>query len=272
MKSIVKDWPACRQILAGECLALFLDYDGTLSPIAPTPEEAVFPDENKALLKELSRNKKYKIAIVSGRALADVKHIVGIKGIVYVGNHGLEIEGPDIHFQSLMPYHEQQAFEKIKKELCRQLVPIKGILIEDKGLTMALHYRLVAEKEIPKIQRLFSQICEPYRQQQEIKTTSGKKVLEIQPLTAWNKGHAVSWLLKQYRRKENQTVIPIYIGDDATDENAFAILKDKGLTVVVGQNPSRAQYYVDDTREVTWLLKEILKLSDKEEISKKVRS
>ena len=272
MKSLVKSWASCQKILEGKSLALFLDFDGTLSPIAPTPEQAAFPNENKTLLKELSQIKKYKLAVVSGRALKDLKNKVGIKGIVYIGNHGWEIEGPDIRFQSLLPQFTQQSFEHIKQELTRQLTPIKGVLIEDKGLTVALHYRLVANKKVSKVQRIFSQICEPYRRREEIKIGTGKKVIEIQPLASWNKGHAVSWLLKKYQGGGNQTVIPVYIGDDATDENAFAILKDKGLTVGVGQYSSQAQYYLDDTRDVTWFLEEILKLSGREKISRKIKS
>lgn len=88
----------------------------------------------------------------------------------------------------------------------------------------------------------------------------GKKVLEVRPYIKWNKGHAVSWLLKKYALTIDPSIVPIYIGDDETDEDAFAMLKDVGVTVVVGHQPSQARYYVEDPRSVTWILKEILRL------------
>lgn len=260
MKHLIKNWSLYKKIIAGKHLAFFLDYDGTLAPLASTPAKAVFPTENKTLLEILSRNKKYKVTIVSGRAIEDVRRKVGIKKLTYVGNHGLEIEGPQIRFESLLPPHVKQSVEQIKNELIRNLAKVPGVLLEDKGLTLSLHYRLVDRKNVPEVKKVFLRICKPYRQQQKIKIGLGKEVLEIRPPIEWNKGHAVSWLLKEYRLTEDKDMMPIYIGDDLTDEDAFRILRGAGLTIVVGQRPSRAQYYVQDTKEVTWVLEQILQL------------
>jgi trehalose-phosphatase len=254
-------WPSYKKILAGRPLAIFLDFDGTLAPIAPTPNEAHFLPENQRLLSQLIKHPHCKVAIISGRAIEDLKNKVGLDGIIYVGNHGLEIEGPHIHFQSLMPPQLKKIIDKIRDKLLHQLCSIKGVILEDKGLTLSLHYRLVEEKQLIPLKDKFNKICEPFRKHQEIEITTGKKVLEVRPAIPWHKGHAVSWLLKEHGLAEGQQrVMPLYIGDDMTDEDAFGILKDIGLTVVVGKQPSQAHYYLENVQEVAWFLEQILHL------------
>lgn len=261
MQSLVKHWPSCKKDMENKFMAVFLDYDGTLTPIAPTPGQAVLPVENKVLLQKLSKNNHCRIAVVSGRSLLDLKPKLAIKGIAYVGNHGLEIEGPDIHFKGLLPPQTKRLIEQIKNKLDLRLSSIKGVLLEDKELTLSLHYRLVEKKNVPTVKRRFITICEPYRRRGEIRIGLGKKVFEVRPPIKWNKGHAVSWLLRKYRLAEEKPVIPVYVGDDRTDEDAFAVIKNKGLTVLVGKRPSKARYYLNNTREVTWFLNELLQLS-----------
>lgn len=252
MKYLFDEWGKLRKELGNKILLLNLDYDGTLTPIAATPDKAVLSREAKAALEELTRLNDCKLAIVSGRALHDIRRMVGLKDIVYVGNHGFEIDGPGIHFESLTPPNIKNIFAKIKENLAKHLAKIEGVVIEDKGLTLSVHYRLVVEKMADSVKKIFDRVCRPYVAARQIKTGSGKKVLEVKPPAEWDKGKAVLWLLtRQTRACGNNRVFPVYIGDDRTDEDVFTALKKNGITVFVGQDKrSTARYYLNDTEEV----------------------
>lgn len=241
---------------------LFLDYDGTLAPIVDKPNRAVISRENKELLKKLSKNHGCKLAIISGRALPEIKRMVGIKNIIYAGNHGLEIEGPKIKFRNpVLPRH-RTILKQIKNDLNRKISLIKNAFVEDKGLSLSLHYRLVDRRDMQLLKSRFHQALAFYALNKKINIRTGKKVFEIRPPVEWDKGRAVSWILAQQSRVEKRNKgFPIYIGDDNTDEDAFRVLRSKGLTVSVGRpKTSCAKYYLKDSKEVTRFLHRILKL------------
>jgi len=257
MKYLFEEWDKLKKTLDDKIILLNLDYDGTLTPIAATPEEAVLSPEVKNVLGELARLKDCELAIISGRALRDIRKMVGLKNIVYVGNHGFEIDGPNIHFESLTPPDIKKTFAKIKDDLIKNLAKLEGVIIEDKGLTLSVHYRLVPEKMADSVAKTFHKTCRPYLKKKQIKISSGKKVFEIKPPIEWDKGKAVLWLLAQQARANGKNrVFPIYIGDDRTDEDVFLTLKKNGITVFVGQDGrSAARYYVKDTAEVLRFLR-----------------
>jgi len=249
-----------KQGLGGKIIFLFLDYDGTLAPIADRPNKALIPGEVKKLLKSLTKIPNCNVSIISGRAVNDVKKRVGIKNIIYAGNHGLEIEGPKIKFKVNLTMKFRITLAAIKKELIRKLLKIKGVFMEDKGLTLSLHYRLVDKRYIPRVKTIFYETIATHLAKDKIQVKSGKMVLELRPPVEWDKGKIVLWLLarRQFTNGKKK-VLPIYVGDDVSDEDAFRILKNKAITVVVGQpKQSYAKYYLKSTREVTELLKQIL--------------
>lgn len=252
MKYLFDEWDKLKKELNNKIILLNLDYDGTLTPIAATPDEAVLPPGVKTVLDELARLKGCELAIVSGRALRDIRKMVGLKNIVYVGNHGFEIDGPRIHFESLTPPDIKRIFAKIKDELSRNFTKLEDVIIEDKGLTLSVHYRLVPEKMTASVARTFHKICRTYLKKKQIKIGSGKKIFEIKPPIEWDKGKAILWLLAQQTRANGKNrVFPVYIGDDRTDEDVFLALRKNGITVFVGQGKrSAARYYVNDTEEV----------------------
>lgn len=260
MVYLFSDRDKLREILKDKFIYLFLDYDGTLTPISRRPDKAPISKRAKRLLSRLSKSPRCKLAIVSGRALKDIKGIVDTAGIVYVGNHGLEIEGPKLKFKSIVPAGFRELLQEIKHDLNKRLISIKGIFLEDKGYTLSLHYRLVSKKHIPLVRTAFHEAVMSYLVRNKVKINSGKKVLEIRPPIRWDKGKSILWLLarQEFASKDN-TVFPVYIGDDITDEDAFRSLKDKGLTVFVGKpKKTRARYYLKSPREVMELLIRIL--------------
>ncbi len=260
MEYLFSKWGALKDALQDNNLFIFLDFDGTLAPIAGTPKQAALPQAVKRILKKLSANPRFKLAFISGRALADIKNKVGLKNAIYSGNHGLEIEGPKIKFRSLVSRRYKLAISRIKDDLKKRTAGIKGALVEDKGITLSLHYRLVPEKLIPLVKTIFHEIVTPDLIRNNIKIKRGKKVFEVRPALEWDKGKIVLWLLaRQMFVWKGRRALPLYVGDDLTDEDAFRALKNKGLTVFVGRRrPSLAHYYVRGPQEVEEFLKKIL--------------
>ncbi|MFA5164940.1 MAG: trehalose-phosphatase [Candidatus Omnitrophota bacterium] len=240
-------------------LYLFLDYDGTLVPIADTPGKAVIPKSTKGLLRRLALDSGCRLAVISGRSLKDIKKMVGVKGIVYSGNHGLEVSGPGIKSRSFVPAGFRKLVKKIARDLRRGLAGIDGVVLEDKGYTLSVHYRMAGRKDIPRIRKAFREATARYIAGRKIKTGTGKMVLEIKPPVDWDKGKLVTWLLARYRPSAGgkEPVLPVYIGDDTTDEDAFAALDKNGITVFVGRpGKTKAAYFLKDYKEVVRFIRQ----------------
>jgi alpha,alpha-trehalase len=237
---------------------LFLDYDGTLIPIARRPELAALAPDMKGLLRSLAG--RFKVAIISGRSLFDLEKLVGVRGIYYVGNHGLEISGPGVKFVQREAGRTSPAIAEICRKLERGLEKIDGAIIENKGLTASLHYREVKRKQIADMREIFEEIVKPYAISEVIRVTHGKKVFEIKPNIKWDKGNAVLWIIEAVDPKKE--LVPVYIGDDRTDEDAFLALKNRGITILVSEKPkeSHAKFFLRDVKEVKMFLKKLVKL------------
>ena len=236
-------------------LAVFLDYDGTLTPIVSRPEQAVLSDSMRAVLRALAT--KLPVAILSGRDLEDVRRRVGIDAIVYAGSHGFDIAGP-------RGLRRQTATESLpdlgmaEKELHEALDGISGARVERKRFSIAAHYRNVGENCVPEVQRLVEAVAARHP---ELRRIDGKKVYELLPNVDWHKGKAVLWLLRTLDL-EGENVRPIYIGDDRTDEDAFGVLdlEERGVGVIVTEHPrqSAACYMLADSSEVELFLRSLI--------------
>jgi trehalose-phosphatase len=263
MDYLFDKWDSIKRKLEGRYISIFLDFDGTLASIAETPAKAVLPEETRRILRKISNSKRLKLAFISGRALKDIRKKIGLRKVVYSGNHGLETEGPKIKFKGLVPPGYRVIIRRIKDDLLQVASSIKGAFVEDKGISLAFHYRLVNKRQIPLAKKIFHKTVTPYLTMNKIKVKSGKMVLEITPPFRWDKGKIVLWLLKQRLfAVKTKLILPIYIGDDLTDEDAFKTLRVKGLTVFVGRpKDSYAKYYLRNQDEVAKFLKNILCLN-----------
>lgn len=237
-------------------LLLLMDYDGTLTPIVERPEEAIIPTDMKRHLLQLS--KRYPIAIISGRALKDIRKLVGLRKIYYAGNHGLEISGPSLRL--VRPEAEKVAptVSEICNDLMVKLGHIDGVIVEDKGLTASIHHRLVAPGKLGELKRIFTKTTRPHLRAGRVKIARGKKVLEIRPNINWGKGKAVLWIIEALKPKGE--ALPIYLGDDETDEDAFRALRGRGMTILVSKTPrkSNAEYFLRDVGEVKVFLRKLI--------------
>lgn len=264
MRNLLSVFDKLKPVIKKDPLFIFLDYDGTLVPIQeiPDPEKSLLSERGRRLLLEFSKLRDCKVAVISGRSLRDVKRMAGVEGVVYSGNHGLELEGPKIKFEAPLNEAYRKAISRLKKELLDKLGGIKGVLIEDKRLTLSVHYRLVKEELLPLVKAAVKGAAMPFVQKKIVKLNTGKKVFEIKPCVNWDKGRLVLWLLaRQTFANGGSRPLPVYIGDDMTDEDAFRALRGKGITVFVGKpHRSSADYYLDDHNEVYEFLKRMAQI------------
>ena len=209
-------------------VALFLDYDGTLTPLVPRPEDATLSDAARATLEQAARTPNLDTVIVSGRALADVRQLVGIAGLTYVGNHGFEIEGPGISFRHDRTDRFLAALERAAVDL--EALRIPGARVERKGITLACHVR-----EVPADDRQHAeQAIESVLRRHRLRVTLGHEVLEARPGIDWHKGRAVLHVLvRRHGADWPSRVRALYVGDDVTDEDAFRSLRGIGRSICV---------------------------------------
>ena len=235
---------ACRYLLG-------LDFDGTLAPLAGSPGMAELPRGNRLLLRRLVKLRRADVAIVSGRSLSDLKEKVRVDGLIYVGNHGLEIQD---HAGRIWVHPQARRTAALMRRLARRLAQdvkdFPGVFVENKGLTLSVHYRRLPRYLSP------SPIGEMMRllvaaQSHRVRLTSGKKVWEIRPRLDWNKGYAMRRLLGP---KVGEWV-PILVGDDNTDEEGFKSLGPEAITVRVGyKKDSHARFRLKNQGQVGAML------------------
>ncbi|MDI6855371.1 MAG: trehalose-phosphatase [Candidatus Thermoplasmatota archaeon] len=233
---------------------IMLDYDGTLTPIVEKPELAVLHKDMNIILKKLAA--KYPIAIISGRSLKELKNLVKVDGIYYAGNHGFEISN-DTEYIHPSAALTQPIIREVCSKLDRKLKRIKGVIVENKGLTASVHYRMVSEKYVESLKASLREFLKPYLERGKIRVTRGKKVFELRPNIDWDKGKAIEWLVKVTNK---EAYLPLYIGDDRTDEDAFLVLREKGLGILVTlyKKESFAKYFVKNVAEVEKFLNFLL--------------
>ena len=248
-----------HRIQSADHILLLSDYDGTLTPIVDRPELATFPHETRRLLQRLGKNRRYTVGIISGRALTDLKGRVGVDGIIYAGNHGLEIEGFGSSFLEPIAEEMRPFFHMLRQALSATFRGIRGVFVEDKGLTLSVHYRSVDEAEEGKVTDAFTRITDPLHVTGSIRITKGKKVYEIRPPVDWDKGKAIAWLIAKYEETRGKGgALPIYLGDDLTDEDGFkTIERHRGISIFVGEESfqSIARYFLNSPEEVAEFLK-----------------
>jgi trehalose-phosphatase len=234
-------------------LAVFLDYDGTLTPIVSHPEKALLSDSTRQTLQALAMQAW--VAILSGRDLDDVRQRVDIATITYGGSHGFDIAGPN-GLRKEMATEFLPRLDMVEQELGKQLAGIAGARLERKRFSIAAHYRNVNESDVSKVERAVSEVAARHR---KLRKMDGKKVYELLPDIDWDKGKAVRCLLEN-QGLERAKVRPIYIGDDRTDEDAFRALGQRGVGILVSEEPrpTAASYSLKDTTEVECFLRELV--------------
>jgi trehalose 6-phosphate phosphatase len=239
-----------RHDLAGAPhLLVAIDFDGTLVPLADRPEEVAIPPATYHILETLRKRRGVDLVIVSGRALADVQQYFALEGVYLVGNHGLEIAGSAGTFVEPTAIRLRDALAHLVADLRTRVGDIPGVIIEDKGLTASVHYRLVDPEVWPTVRQLVHGVLA--RSDHPFHLALGHCAYEIRPRVDWHKGDAVEQVREQLACPESQV---IYLGDDQSDEEAFAALPQALTIRVDNPGPTSARYYLHDPREVMQFL------------------
>ena len=235
---------------------LFLDYDGTLTPIVQHPEDACISEEMRNMLRECAG--RFTVAAISGRDMDDLKSRINLPELVYAGSHGFRISGP------AGLYHEHEKTIEIlpKLDMMEEKLQlafqnsIEGVQVERKRYAIAIHYRNVESEDIPLIGKKIRSVVSGSH---DLKIGEGKKIFEIKPAVEWHKGKAVLWILEKLGLTDRNKYIPIYIGDDVTDEDAYEALKGWGIGIQVGPGAANtaAMFRRKNVYQVRIFLKEL---------------
>jgi trehalose 6-phosphate phosphatase len=233
---------ALVQIRAGGRLWLFLDYDGTLVPIARTPDEAVPDPALLELLSRLARAPQIRTAILSGRPLASLQEMIPLPGVHLAGTYGLEIRTmPQAPIRRVELAQVRPTIERVKRGWAELIEGRSGFLLEDKGLAFALHARFAAPADADFVLPMARDYAGEMIDAEHFRILGGHRFLEVAPAAA-HKGQTVEWLLDH---EPLPNALPVYFGDDDKDEEAFAVVRKRGgIPIVVGEARGTTQALV----------------------------
>jgi trehalose 6-phosphate phosphatase len=233
-------------------ILLMCDFDGTLTPIQGNPGKCILLPDIRDQLEMIAHTGNSHVAILSGRSLSDIQKRVPIKGIYHAGSHGLEISGPHIRYVHPGAVAAKVIIDKVRHRLEEEIGNVEGVLIEKKKFSFTLHYRMANKADGAFARKTFYKIISENTEKQSMAILKGKKVVELTPNVSWDKGKAALSIIKRFE----ETCLPVYIGDDATDETAFKALSENGVTIRVGpSNKTAAQYYLKNQREILRFLR-----------------
>jgi len=251
-------WDRLRNgISSASSVVLFIDYDGTIVPIQPRPELAKLQSETVDLIQSILRKPNFFVCIVTGRSIENIRNLVKIDDVSFIGNHGFEIWRKGKHWIHPAANKNRLPLTRVARELKKVTEHIDGIAIENKVFTVSIHFRNVARRYEAQIKRAITQVVGLNDTMFTI--TAGKRVYEIRPDIGWDKGKGVMRWLHISRL---QKPLVIYIGDDRTDEDAFRAIRDEGITISVGyRRKSLAQYYLRNDRGVLVFLEKMKSLT-----------
>lgn len=254
MTSFWLDWPALRARVRGARKALvLLDFDGTLSKIVHDPARARLLPGIRFLLRRLAALPRARVAVLSGRSISSLKSGLDMKRLYLGGNHGLQMKGPDLEFDHPRARALTPLLRAVAGDIRRHIESVPGARIEDKGVSLSLHFRSVRPVHIP----LFRRIVSRFRSRTArfpLRWRTGKKVWEIVPGVPWHKGEAALHL-----RRHLGHPLAIAVGDDETDEDMFRALSPDAITVRIGYKAgSAARYYLNRQRDIVRFLRAVL--------------
>ncbi|MDO8530951.1 MAG: trehalose-phosphatase [Dehalococcoidia bacterium] len=259
-------WSSLRKRLSRTSRVLLaLDFDGTLAPIVEDPTQAAIPPRTLALLRALAERPDYRIAIVSGRALTDVRRRVEIPRAIYGGNHGLEVEIEGRLWMAPGAEEASGAVQEAGKALGEKLKRLHGVVLENKGISISVHYRQAPVGVKQTCLRLCGQALDPFVAMRKVNVLQGKEVVEVQPALPWDKGACLRHLAKLSLSGDYGPGVCIFLGDDTFDEPAFRAVRDMGgIGIFIGEKAdSAAAFFLPSTTSVEIFLRRLVSISRK---------
>ncbi|MGH9744518.1 MAG: trehalose-phosphatase [Candidatus Acidiferrales bacterium] len=247
---LLEAWPEIIERMRGvKFRLLMLDFDGTLVRLRRRPEDVRLSERAKIILRQLAALRSISVAVVSGRDLKSIERLVGVKGVQYIGLHGAERRGKS----KALSARARDAIASAKSAARAELKAIPGISIEDKGLSFAVHYRGAKQAGAEAAGSIVKRLLAASNEQ--LRVLCGKKVWEVLPREFQGKGSAALELFAELPEPK----IAICIGDDETDEEAFAVLPGEITVKVGGPRETRANFYLRNPAEVLRCLSKMQK-------------
>jgi trehalose-phosphatase len=238
---------------------LLIDFDGTLTEFEVDPEEVRLSPARQLLLQSLGNRSDLSAGVVSGRRINDLRARASAgSNLFYAGLHGLEIEGPGFRFVHHAASAAAPTLGVLAVDVRNATRELRGVVIEDKGLSIVLHVRGASKADRLHARTRFRALAEPYINDGILRVQSGDEMTELLPNIDWTKGDAVRAVIRHVESMHKQTVWPVYIGDDATDEDAFEAIGEGGLTIGVSNRAVGASFRIANPDSVEALLKAIL--------------
>ena len=255
LPSALTDGDVARR-LEGRRPAVFLDYDGTLTPIVARPELAVLDPATKAVLAELAA--RCTVGIISGRDLDDVRAMVGADGhLWFAGSHGFDIASPDGRRRDIEAGRDLlPQLDAAEAELRDAIAVVPAAWVERKRFAIAVHFRQTPVDEVPRLEAIVTEVAAVHP---GLRMAGGKMIFELRPDIPWDKGRALRYVADA-AGVDPEAELVVYVGDDVTDEDAFVAVRGEGLGVVVGDEdrPTAADHRLADTDEVRAFLQRLL--------------
>ena len=238
---------------------ILTDFDGTLADFRLDPESVTLIPARQILLQDLGTRADLSAGIVSGRRISDLRErIPPAPSLFIAGLHGLEIEGPGLRFAHHAMALAAPGISVFSRELRRAVRPLPGVLVEDKTYSIVLHVRGASKADRLHAITRFTALSEPLLSEGTVRLQRGDHVLELLPNVDWTKGDAVRVIIRHVEADTKDTVWPVYIGDDETDEDAFEEIGTNGLTIAVGKRTAGAAFQIADPAAVECFLNAIL--------------
>ncbi|GFG73009.1 trehalose-phosphatase [Mycobacterium botniense] len=236
---------------AGVPPAVFFDFDGTLSEIVNDPAAARLTAGAAEALQLLAA--RCPVAVLSGRDLADVCRRVGLAGIWYAGSHGFELTAPDgTHHHNEAAAPSIAVLGQVALRLRDQLAAIPGVVVEHKRFAVAVHYRSAPRDRVGEV----AAAVRAAGRREALRVTTGREVIELRPNIDWDKGKTLNWVIDHLHGAGTGPLLPIYLGDDLTDEDAFDAVRQDGIGIVVrhtddGDRATAARFALDGPAQVS---------------------
>ena len=247
MRHLFECWDrVAARLREAEAIALFLDFDGTLAPFRAQPEAVYLDPATRRLLLRLARRPRLRIWVISGRRRADVRGRIRVPGLRYFGLHGWEGRR-----NGTLSAEARALLAQVRFGLRSRVGQTSGIWVEDKEAALALHYRGATQASIAAGRSALREVLEPVNT--GLHLVEGNQVWEVIPRELGDKGAAARRAWQAFRRQ----ALPVYVGDDANDESAFAALTS-GITVRVGpKRASKARFRLQSPPEVRRFLRRL---------------